>query len=245
MIRSTMVSSLCVLSACQQGLPLTRPDSVAGERTTAECDRVSSGDTPRDDAFVLPGDFAEHTTLADLQARFGGTNVTIVEGTDESGSRTRSVVLFPDDPVRRAYVGFHDARLLEGLASILVRDAGSRWRGKRNVHVGMSFADLREANGKPFWFSGFDSQLAGHAHDQWSPALDGDDGRLGNLDVAEDEHMYFSVELGLRDGAKRPPPGSWPVDEQVSSDDPRFPWLGDLVEVTAFSATTSLDDEWQ
>ena len=41
------------------------------------------------------------------------------------------------------------------------------------------------------------------------------------------------------------PVGAYPVDEvSASSDYPRFPLLREIVEVTGFEATTSLDDEW-
>ena len=206
---------------------------------------ASAQDPRSDTAFLLPGTFSEQTTLADLEALFGKSNVRITEAQGDGGTRGRSVMLFPDDPSRRAYVDFHDSEALKGVQSISVNDAGSRWRGKHGVFVGMSFAELRRLNGKPFWFSGFDSQRRGSAHDQWSPAGEGDDGRLGALDVEEGEHMYFSVDLGLRSQAKDIPVDAWPRDDHISSDDPRYPRLGELVEVTAISATTSLDDEWQ
>ena len=115
-----------------------------------------------DDAlFVLPGPFSEQTTLADLQAYFGRANVRIVEPGDNAGERR--VVLFEADPSRRAFVEFHDAAKLAGVRSIAVRDAASRWRGKQGVHVGMSFAALQAANGKPFGYAGFDDSALGHA----------------------------------------------------------------------------------
>ena len=49
--------------------------------------------------------------------------------------------------------------------------------------VGMSFADLRKANGKPFYLSGFDDQRRGWVRDQWSPSLDDDDDKLGALET--------------------------------------------------------------
>jgi hypothetical protein len=198
-----------------------------------------------DGAFVLPGDFSQGTSVTDLETRFGKANVKIVE-VPVDGGVSRSVELFPDDPLRRAYVVFYDELALEGVASISVRDPGSIWRGKHGAHVGMSFADLRRINGKPFYFSGFDSEHRGWVHDTWSPALDDDDGRLGALDVDEGEHMYFNVDLGLRNGAEGIPAGAYPVDDfSISSDDPRYPRLDELVEVTAIGASTSLDDEWQ
>jgi hypothetical protein len=197
--------------------------------------------SPDDAAFRLPGTFSEQTTLAELQARFGRSNVRVVEASGEDG---RTVVLFAGDPTRRAFVEFHDDRNLVGVRRISVRDAGSRWRGKQGVHVGMTFAALAAANGKPFIFSGFDDHGRGWAHDQWSPALDGDGGSLGRLDVGEGEQMYFDVELGLRGGGAGLPAGAYPRDDNLLSDDARYPRLGELVEVTGFGASTSLDDEW-
>lgn len=227
MIRFAMMIGLCLLCACQS----QRPQSVDA--------------SPAEVTFVLPGTFSQRTTVADLQARFGKANVKIISMPDGDDT-SRSVVLFPDDPTLRAYVSFHDAVALSDLASIAVRDSGSRWRGKHGVFIGMSFAELRRRNGKSFFFSGFDSEQRGLARDQWSPALDGDDGQLGAFDVGEDEHMYFGVELGLRGRVADIPVDAYPHDDvSLSSDDPRYPRLGELVEVTGINATTSLDDEWE
>ena len=197
---------------------------------------------PNDDAFVLPGDYAQSTSLADLQARFGAANVQVTHEPGEAGVY-HGVVLFPDDPTRRATVEFYEDAPLSGLHAIRVSDRASKWRGKHGVRVGMPLAELRRVNGKPFYFSGFDAQGRAWAHDAWSPALDDDDGSLGKLDVDEGEHMYFEVELGLRDGT---PATDVPADEaSVSSDDPRYPRLGEVAEVTAIGASTSLDDEWE
>ena len=196
-----------------------------------------------DDAlFVLPGPFSEQTTLADLQAYFGRANVRIVEPGDNAGERR--VVLFEADPSRRAFVEFHDAAKLAGVRSIAVRDAASRWRGKQGVHVGMSFAALQAANGKPFGYTGFDDSGRAWVHDQWSQALDDSDSTLGRLDVGAGERMYFNVELALPDGGAGLPAGAYPRDDRPLSNDPRYPRLGELASVVAISASTSLDDEW-
>jgi hypothetical protein len=230
MIRFVMLLPLFVLCACQ-------PDK------SPVADAASP--QPADSSFVLPGTFSQRTTLADFEKLFGKANVRIIEEPGDNNTRMLSLVLFPDDPTRRAFVGFHDSEKLTDLASISVQDAESRWRGKRGVRVGMSFAELRKLNGKPFYFSGFDNQHRGWVRDQWSPALDDKDDRLGTLDVAEDEHMYFGVNLGLRGQAKDIPATAYPVDDSISSDDPRYPRLGELVVVTAINASTSLDDEWE
>ena len=111
---------------------------------------------PSADAFlVLPGDYAERTTVADFEARFGKTNVR-----KETGPEPR-LVLFPDDPSRRAYVTFYEAEVFEHLARISVTDPGSLWRGKQGAQIGMTFAKIRELNGTPFSYSGFEEQKRG------------------------------------------------------------------------------------
>jgi hypothetical protein len=202
-----------------------------------------NGAAPDDALLVLPGAFGQRTTIADLEAMFGKANVKVGPLPAEV-SDARGVVLFPDDPTRRAYVTFHDADALTDVASIMVRDPGSRWRGKRGVHIGMSFAELGKLNGKPFVYSGFDEQRRGWAHGGWSPALSEDDATLGAFDVAEGDHMYFDVDLGLR--GNDIPADDYPHDDpSMSSDDPSYPRIGEIAEVIGFGGSTSLDDEWE
>jgi hypothetical protein len=192
--------------------------------------------------WQLPGTFSQGTSLADLKARFGADNLRKVKpGADTYGCE---VILFPDDRTRRARAFFYDCDKLDQLRSIEIRDRESRWRGKGGVHVGMSFAELRERNGKPFGFSGFDQDGIGGVHDQWSPAI-GDDATLGKLDVGEQDRMYFDVTLGVRADVPASDKGTLPRDEYIASDDPRIPQLAPLLEVIAFGASTSLDDEWE
>jgi hypothetical protein len=197
---------------------------------------ATPGPPPAEAHFVIPGDYRQGTTVMDLQARFGKANTRVVEDPE------RSLVLFPDDPSRRARVTFHDSDELEELASIQVTDPGSRWRGKHGVRVGMSLKEIRALNGKPFnFFSSLDGSTA-RVHDQWSVALDDDDGSLGRFDVEEGEHVYFEVEFGARDPATLPRP--FPPDESLSSDDPRLAGKDEALVVTGFGGSTSLDDEW-
>jgi hypothetical protein len=211
-----------------------------GEKTgAAPAKAANSQIAPVADNFlVLPGDYAESTTMAELEARFGKENVR-----REMEPEPR-VVLFPDDPTRRAYVTFYE-KTFEHFAGISVTDAGSRWRGKHGVHVGMTFAKVRELNGKPFYYSGFDGQKQARAHGGWSPALDDDGGSLGKFDVSEGERLYFDIDLGVRDGLPQGEIPALPGDEHLSSDDPRFPNLGEVIVVTGIGASSSLDDEWE
>jgi len=209
---------LCASTACQHGTP---------SRTSAE--------EPRPDTeLVLPGGFSEQTTVADLEARFGASNVTIADVPDGLGATRRGVVLFADDPTRRAYVRFYEEEPLRHLASVTVTDAGSLWRGKLGVRIGTSFAELGERNGAAFWFRGFDTGRQGMVRDGWD---------AGALDVSEGEALYFGVDLRLR-GEVAPDAAVPHGDDAISSDDPRYPMLGGLAEVSAITAWSSLDDEW-
>lgn len=186
-----------------------------------------------DPAFLLPGPFSEETTVADLEARFGASHVQRGTEPDGAGGTAQLLHLFPDDPTRRATVRFHGGDLSGRLASITVTEPASRWRGKHGVRVGTSFAELRQKNGRAFYFMGFDADGDGSVRDAWD---------VGALDVAEGERLYFGVGLRLRvPGAGVARPGEY---EQVSSDDPAYVHLGALVEVSAILAWSSLDDEW-
>lgn len=197
-----------------------------------------------EDALVIPGSYSEQTTVDDFRALFGESNVQIKAESIEDGGGS-SLILFPDDPSRRAYVSFHDRESMSGVERISVHDRGSLWRGKLGVHIGMSLAELAALNEKCFIFSGFDTEGRGWANDGWSPALDDDDAKLGALDVQEGEHMYFGVEFGPRGSIAAVPKDAYPQDEiSLLSNDSRFPRLGELFEITGFEAATSLDDEW-
>jgi hypothetical protein len=258
-VAAVSVFVLCVACACTPMSPEAPADdapAATGPATTAASgaeaatpdasmpSRAAVLPSDAEPGFVLPGDFAESTTLADLQERFGPHEVLVDESPQDDGGVRRRVILFPDEPARRAYVEFHDAEALAGVASISVRDRGSIWRGKGGVHVGMSLAELRRANGGPFFFSGFDELGRAWVRDQWSPALD-DAPRLGHLDVGSDDRMYFGVDLALTTPLAALPPGTVPRDDSVSSDAPEYPRLDEFVEVAAIVASTSLDDEWE
>ena len=217
-----IVIALCLL--CVNALPRTRAE-----------------DAPlAEKSLVIPGTYSEQTTVEDFKARFGAANLRVEDDQDYDGGSM--LVLFPDDPTRRAYVSFHDSEKMTGVASIAIRDRVSLWRGKLGVHVGMTMTELRAVNGKPFYFSGVDSLGRAWVHDQWSPALSDSDATLGTLDVAEGEQMYFGVELGPRVPFSEIAADAYPHDEVWAlSDD--YARMGELFEVTEIEATTSLDDE--
>ena len=218
MRRFLMGLGLCAIVACRHGGLSPAADALP------------------DSAFVLPGAFSEHTTVADLQARFGAPNVKLADVPDAFSGTRPGVVLFPDDPTRRAYVRFYEQEPLHHLASVTVNDAGSRWSGKLGVKIGTSFADLRQRNGAEFWFIGFDAEHEASVRDAWN---------AGALDVTEGDQLYFGVDLRLREPVKDISATVYPSSEEsISSEDPRYPQLGELAFVSAITAWSSLDDEW-
>jgi len=189
---------------------------------------LGCGSSTPDSDLILPGAFSEETTVEVLKARYGDANVVV--GTLDDGEP--GVTLFPDDPTRRAYVRYHGDDPMGLLASITVTDRASRWRGKGGIRVGSSFAEVRTANGNAFYYWGF-TDGRGMVRDTWD---------VGGLDVVEGDRLYFGVDLQAKPGT---PADALPNDEpSASSDDPRFPKVGELVEVSAISAWSSLDDEW-
>jgi hypothetical protein len=216
MKRLGLALAVIALGACQHG-----SGAPSGSAAASDAD------------FVLPGSFSEGTTLADFEARYGAANVKTTSEPDGAGGTSTLILLFPDDPTRRAEVRFHYGALDQSLASITVTEPTSRWRGKHGVRIGSSLAELREKNGRAFNFIGFDEAGRGQVRDWWD---------VGELDVTEGQRLYFGVDLRVRDGA---PADAYPRSEgMTSSDDPLFPKLGELVEVSALTAWSSLDDEW-
>ncbi|MFO1474357.1 MAG: hypothetical protein U1F20_07520 [Lysobacterales bacterium] len=70
---------------------------------------------PANASYVLPGVFAPDMDVERLVRRFGKDNVRIGEVPGAEGERVDGVVLFPDDPARRAYLYFEDAQRNAGL----------------------------------------------------------------------------------------------------------------------------------
>ena len=230
-----VIAAAIMLTSCK---PAEKPKAAEAPKEPA-APEAAAAPAPASDAFlILPGDYSEGTTVADLEARFGKANLR-KETTPEP-----RLVLFPDDPSRRAYVTFYEKETFEHFSNILVTDPGSRWRGKHGVHIGMTIAKLQALNRKPFYFYVNDELQNSLAHDGWSPASDTDDGTLGTLDVEEGEHLYFDVHLGPTDPAVVKAIPGLPSMDQISSNDPRYRELRDVIVVTGIGASSSLDDEW-
>lgn len=61
----------------------------------------------------------------------------------------RGTVIYPNDPERRLEVLWGDEIHRRLLASVLIRER-SRWKGWREVHIGMSLKEVEALHEKPF-----------------------------------------------------------------------------------------------
>lgn len=170
-------------------------------------------------ALVLPGTFVPDTSLATLQSRFGAGNVQRGKVPGAEGESSDGVILYPDDPTRRAYLYYQDAQTLTGLSTIRVFDEGSLWRMDDGIQIGTSLEDLVQRNGKPIRYYGMEWDYGGTITD-WNG---------GKLAPAKDNPVFRSIRLGPRENSKD---GSYPLgDDEFSSDDRSYPQVGENVVV--------------
>jgi hypothetical protein len=180
--------------------------------------------------YALPGEFAPDASVEQLERRFGKDNVRIGEVPGAEGETSRGVILFPDDPTRRAYLYFEDSRELAGLQLLRVFDEGSRWHFDDCIGIGTPLSKLVALNGKPIRFLGLDWDYGGAISD-WGG---------GRLDP-KDDAIRRGVTLGARaDIGDRPYPMG---DGEFSSDDPKYPDLGTDLVVSEISVSFPGEDD--
>lgn len=180
--------------------------------------------------YVLPGDFAPDTTIAQLAQRYGQGNVRVGEVPGAEGERVDGVILFPDDATRRAYLYFEDAQHNTGLSLVRVFDEGSRWRLDNGIGLGTPLSKLLAMNGKPIRFYGLDWDYGGAISDWGGGRLD-----PGNTPVRRGMTLDARADIG-----ERPYPMG---DAEFRSDDARFPDLGGDLVVGEISVSFPAGDD--
>lgn len=172
-----------------------------------------------DAEYRLPGTLRNDLSLDDLRRRFGAANVTVAQIDGAEGETFRGIVLFADDPARRAEIFPQDDATLSGVSSIRVSGATSRWQLDNGVHLGMTLAELVVANGKPVSFSGLDWDYGGGIRD-WHG---------GRLAPSDSGTGFFAVSLTHGDIGEG---DSIPTgDSEFRSDDARYPQQGRILFV--------------
>lgn len=114
------------------------------------------------------------------------------------------VVLWDGDPGRRVEVFFDDEARTNLLSAEI--SAGSRWK-VAGLGVGDTLARLRQVNGKPLRFLGFEWDYGGTVIDLGGGALED----LGGC------RTYFTLDYDVQEGQL---PDALLGDTEVSSDDP-------------------------
>ena len=228
-MRATTLLALMFLAACQRApTPSPRPATAPAASTTSAAPAAPVATTPATsspatsaasiDAYLIPGDFSRGTDRTMLEQRFGAANVRVGEVPGAEGETFRGIVLFPDDPARRAYLYFDDEQALRGLETLRVFDLPSRWHLDNGVRIGMPLAELVQLNGQPVEFTGFDWDYGG-AISNWHG---------GRLQPAQDAPVARAIRLGHEDAGD----DAYPMgDATFSSDDPRYPELGQIARV--------------
>lgn len=244
-LRALVSSSLIVvaLGACERSAPATDAPAPAAasaaqnatlpsatSTATAATDKVAAAAS-----LVLPGDFAPDTSPDELRKRYGAANVRLGKVPGAEGEQFPGVILFPDDPTRRAYLYFQNDQTLQGLSLVRVLDRESKWTLDNGLRMGMPLAEMVALNGKPISFYGLEWDYGGTIVDYHG----------GKLDARKDEQIGRSASLGLLDnGGQGIPDGKTPVGEGTySSADPKYPEQGKWIVISELSASFPGEDD--
>lgn len=191
-------------------------------------------DAPKDVPLVLPGAIGPETDVTALRRLFGSSNVHVGGVPGPEGTTAQGVTLFANDPARRAHLYFQEETTGTRLTLVSVKDRTSRWSLDSGVRIGMPLSQLLALNGKPVKLMGFDWDYGGFVID-WN---------RGRLAQHSGDTVRRGVRLDTRPTDAGHPAGSYPMgDGEFSSDDPRYPRLGDIAEVGEISVSFPGEDD--
>ncbi|KRB02475.1 hypothetical protein [Lysobacter sp. Root690] len=240
--RAAIVLSACVLlSACERHASTPAPAPVA-KPTPAPAVPAPAAPTitaePAVEAvtdYVLPGALAPDVGPERLKQLFGAANVRIDDHLPgPEGEDFRGVILFADDPTRRAELHYQDEQQLRGLAFVSVREADTRWRLDNGIVMGMRLSELVRLNSKPIRFSGMGWDYGGTITD-WNG---------GKLASRDGDPVMRGARLGLVPGGPSTQADAVPSsDADYASDDPKFPKQGELLRVEELSVSFPGEDD--
>jgi len=126
---------------------------------------ATPADLNADSTYLLPGFFHAKVTLDNLRRRFGANNVRVDKIAGAEGEEFNGIVLFGNDPQRRAEIFFADEANQRGIGSIRVSGDKSRWHFDNGLRVGVTLAELVAKNGAAISYSGLDWDYGGTISD--------------------------------------------------------------------------------
>jgi hypothetical protein len=103
--------------------------------------------------LACAGPFAKTTSHARIVAAFGETNVTFSKVDGPENLELDATVIFPDDPVRRVEITWHDSKRTR--PHVIKIDNPSTWVAPLGVRIGATLEDIEKRNGAAFQISGF------------------------------------------------------------------------------------------
>lgn len=201
----------------------TRSASLAG---VARREDAEPADLAADATYALPGLIHADRSLDDLRTLFGAKHVKLAEIDAAEGETALGVVLFADDPTRRAELFFRDPERKSGIDGLRVRASGSRWHLDNGIRIGMTLAELVRANGMPVSFGGLDWDYGGGITD-WH----------GGKFTQKEQAPFRTVLLDHAEDAKGYPMG----EGAFRSDDPRYPQQGKVLRVGEIGVSFASD----
>jgi hypothetical protein len=114
-----------------------------------------------------------HSSVTDLQRRFGPANVTQAKVYLGEGESVDGTVVYADDPTLRVEIVWKDASR-HAPATARVRGKDSKWGMAPGITLGTSLKEIERLNGGPFTLTGF-------AYDYSGTIIGWNGGRLASL----------------------------------------------------------------
>jgi len=157
MLAKTLLPLFCLatLTACSPSTPPMPEDGPAAS--------ASASSTAFSPLLSCNGPVSQGMTAAQILQRFGPDareeTVPGPEGTTQS-----AVVLFADNPARKAVITFWDEAKTQ-LADVRVGRGALDWDAPGHLHIGSPLSAVEAANGKAFDLYGFDWDYGGYAAD--------------------------------------------------------------------------------
>jgi hypothetical protein len=196
-----------------------------GSRNHAPADRAASADSTHALATdgsaasssspwqIIPGRSAGALTPAskeaDLEKRYGATEVKRTRIELGEGETTPGTLLFPGDSLKRAEIVWHDTLSRSRPARVILRGNQSVWKVGPGISLGTSLQELERINGRPFTLAGFGWDYAGVITEWGGGRLDS---ALAGVKLyldpgpAQYESAPYSQVLGDRDYSSSLPP---------------------------------------
>ncbi|ALN84708.1 hypothetical protein LC55x_1417 [Lysobacter capsici] len=239
--RAAVALSLCVLlSACERQAATPQPAPAVKATPSPAAPAQAAPSIAAEPAaqvvsdYILPGALAPDVGPERLKQLFGAANVRIDDHMPgPEGEEFRGVILFADDPTRRAVLHYQDEQQLRGLAFVSVREPDTRWRLDNGIVMGMRLSELVRLNGKPIRFSGMGWDYGGTITD-WNG---------GKLASRDGDPVMRGARLGQVPDPSMQADAVPSSDADYASDDPKFPRQGELLRVEELSVSFPGEDD--